>query len=85
MELCISSMELRKALEEIEAAEKNGFDYCLAVFKLQTAGHMLSDNTMGFSDLITRADPVDGNLDWGRFQNPYTTNRFDGKKLVPLK
>lgn len=43
MEFCISADELRAALAAIEAAEQNGFNHCLAVFKMALAGPMLSD------------------------------------------
>ena len=85
MELCVSGEQLRKALAEIEAAEKNGFMHCLAVFKLASAGYMLSDCRANYSDLIERAHPTDGSMDWGRFQRVSQRHKFKAGKLVPLK
>ncbi len=85
MDFCISSFELRKALETIEAAEKNGFDYCLAVFQMSSAGPMLDQCRATFSDLIEKADPTDPNLDWGRFQGVSRRNKFVDGELVPIK
>lgn len=87
MELCINAQQLRAALAEIEAAENNGFMHCLAVFKMASAGPMLSDCTANYSDLCERAHPTDGSKDWGRFQGVSRRNRFSAKtgKLTPLR
>lgn len=85
MDFCISSMELRRALEAMEAAEKNGFDYCLAVFKMSSAGPNLDQCRATYSDLIEKADPTDRNLDWGRFRGVSRRNKFVDGKLVPIK
>jgi len=85
MEFCITGTELRKAIHEIESAEKNGFDYCLAVFKLTQAGRMLSDCRAEYSDLNEKAHPTDSRLDWGRFQSVSKRNKFKNGKLHPIK
>lgn len=84
MEFCISSLELRKALEAIEDAEKNGFDYCLAVFQMTSVGPMLDQCRAAYSDLIEKAHPTDPSLDWGRFQGVSRRNMFVDGKLVPI-
>jgi hypothetical protein len=84
MEFCISGDELRKALEEIERAESNGFMYCLAVFKFASAGINIDDNIAIYSDLIEKAHPTDGRFDWGRFQTISKRYKFVNKKLIPL-
>jgi hypothetical protein len=85
MEFCISGPELRKALADIEAAEKNGFDHCLAVFKMNRVGPMISDCRAAYSDMCERAHETDGNFDWGRFQGVTRRNKFKNGKLVPIK
>jgi hypothetical protein len=85
MDFCITGKELRRALKDIKVAEKNGFDHCLAVFKIVRAGHMLEDTRAEYSDLIEKAHPTDGYLNWGRFQGVTTRNKFKNGKLVPLK
>jgi hypothetical protein len=85
MEFCINGEQLRKALAEIEAAEKNGFMFCLAVFKITQAGYMLSDTRADYSDLCERAHPTNENFDWGRFQGVSRRNKFKNGKLVPIK
>jgi hypothetical protein len=82
MELCIDAVELRKALAEIEAAEANGFNYCLAVFRLSAAGSTLSDCRASYDSMIERAHPTDPSLHWGRFQGVSRRNRFVDGKLV---
>jgi len=84
-EFCISGEELRKALREIEKAEKNGFYHCLAVFELSSVGYMLSDCRLTFSDLWERAHPSDLTLDWGRCQGITRRYKFKDGKLVPIK
>ena len=84
MNFCIDAEQLRKALKEIEAAESNGFNHCLCVFRMYQAGYMLSDNQAVYSDLIERASPTDGSLNWGRNQGVSKRYRFDGKKLAPI-
>jgi len=84
-EFCISGEELRKALREIEKAEKNGFYHCLAVFRLSSVGSMLSDCRLAFSDLWERAYPSDLRLNWGRFQNITKRYKFEDGELVPIK
>ena len=85
MMLCIDAAELRKALAEIEAAEKNGFMYCLAVYKMAQAGPMLDECRAVYSDLLERAHPTNSNYNWGRFQRVTQTHRFRNDTLVPIK
>ncbi len=84
MNMCISAIELRKALADIEAAEKNGFHYCIAVFRLSSAGNTLSECRMTYSDMIERAHPTDGRFDWGRFKGVTKRHKFSGGKLIPI-
>jgi len=85
MNFCVDAEQLRKALAEIEAAEKNGFMHCLAVFRMATAGRMLDENRAEYSDLYEKAHPTDGNFDWGRHQLVSRYNRFEAGQLVPLE
>jgi hypothetical protein len=85
MDFCIDADQLRNALNEIEHAESRGFHYCLAVFKMISAGPCLDDCLAGYSDLIEKAHPTDTNLNWGRFQCVTRNNRFVDGKLVPSK
>ncbi len=74
----INGLELRKALKEIERAEANGFNYCEAVFEPSGLDGIFVK--LSYSDLIEKAHPTDGSLNWGRCQN--ITKRFkfkDGK------
>lgn len=82
MEFCITAEQLRKALADIERAEKRGFQYCLAVFRMSSAGWSVSDNLAEYSDMLERAHPTDGALNWGRFQGVTRGFRFRGGKLV---
>ena len=84
MEFCIGADALRKALAEIEQAEANGFEHCLAVFRTTSVGRSLDECRAVFSDLSERAHPTDGNFNWGRFQAVTKRNKFVGGKLVPL-
>lgn len=84
MELCIDAAQLRQALKAIEAAEKNGFNYCLAVFKITSAGLMLDSCRAEYSDLLERAHPTDGRFNWGRFQGVSRRNKFKDGKLVHI-
>lgn len=85
MMFCISGDELRKALAEIEAAEANGFMHCLAVFEMRSAGYMLDDNLARYSDLLERAHPTDGHLNWGRHQRVTKRHRFEDGALVAIE
>jgi hypothetical protein len=85
MMFCIDAAQLRRALVDIEAAEKNGFMHCLAVLNLTQAGPMLDDCRVEYSDLCERAHPTDGGFNWGRFQGVTRKNRFVNGKLVPIK
>lgn len=80
MEFCISSDELRKALKDIEAAEKNGFYDCLSVFKF-----VLDENLAEYSDMIEKADSINGCFYWGRGQNVTKYNKFINGKVVPIE
>ncbi len=84
MDFCITAEQLRAALKDIEAAEANGFHHCLAVFRLPAAGPMLDQNRAEYSDLIEKAHPTDGSLDWGRGQDVTRRHRFEGGRLVPI-
>lgn len=85
MMFCITGAELRKALAEIEAAERNGFMHCLAVYKMTEVSPMLSGCRAAYSDLCERAHPTDGSLDWGRFQGVSRRFKFHDGELVPIK
>ena len=85
MEFCIDATQLRRALADIENAEKNGFNHCLAVFRIISAGYMIDDTRANYSDLLERAHPTDGSLNWGRFQGITRDNQFVDGKLVPIK
>jgi hypothetical protein len=84
MEFCVDAKTLRAALAEIEAAEANGFMHCLAVLKFRSVGPMVSDNRAEYSDILERAHPTDGRLNWGRFQRVSARHKFEDGKLVPL-
>lgn len=81
IEFCITADELRKALSEIERAEKNGFLFCLSVFTFSHAGRSLEDNRAVYSDLVENASMTDGRLQWGRFQGITRKYRFVNGKL----
>tara|TARA_Y100000310_G_scaffold9550_1_gene10054 strand:- start:228 stop:485 length:258 start_codon:yes stop_codon:yes gene_type:complete len=85
MEFVINSDQLRKALKEIERAEKNGFMHCQSVFELVRAGQSLSDNIANFTEILEKAHPTDGSLDWGRGQHITKRFKFVKGKLVELK
>lgn len=76
LQTCITAEQLRKALVELEAAEKNGFHHCLAVFDVRASGSLLSNCRATYSDLWERAHPTNGNMDWGRFQGVSKSHRF---------
>ncbi len=84
MEFCITGIELRKALAEIEQAEANGFHHCLSIFKLAAVGLMLSDCRASYDDIIERAHFTNGAFDWGRGQGVTRNFRFVDGKLVPI-
>lgn len=85
MNICVSADQLRRALADIESAEANGFMHCLAVFDIVSAGRQIDQCRGEYSDLIERAHPTNGNLNWGRFQGVTAKNRFAKGKLIPLK
>lgn len=84
MGFCISADQLRKALVEMEAAERNGFMHCLAVFAMSSAGPMLDECRANYSDLLERAHPTSGAFNWGRFQRVSQRFRFKDGDLIPL-
>lgn len=79
-----NSEQLRKALKDIERAEKNGFMHCQAVFHLISYGASISDCLIEFDDLIEKADPTNPRLNWGRGQAVTKRNRFENGKLTPI-
>jgi hypothetical protein len=85
MEMVIGADSLRKALSVIEEAEKNGFMFCLAVLKLDSAGPRLDECRLRYSGFIEKAHPTDGKLDWGRGQGVTKSFKFKNGKLVPQK
>ena len=85
MEFVINATQLRKALLDIENAEKNGFMYCEAVFEMVQVGRSISNNKAEYLDLFEKAHPTDGSLNWGRFQGVTKRNKFIDGKLVKIK
>lgn len=76
----INASELRKALEDIKLAEKNGFMFCEAVFK--PCGIDMAFTELDYSDMIEKAHPTNNKLNWGRFQGVSRKNKFKNGKLV---
>ena len=85
MQFCIDAEQLRKALADVERAERNGFKFCLAVFGMASAGPMLDQCRAVYSDLYEKAHPTDGKLDWGRFQGVTRRHKFKRGKLVKIR
>jgi hypothetical protein len=85
LDFCIEPDQLRAALREIEAAEANGFNYCLAVFRIAHAGVDIVNCRAAYSDLLERAHPIDANRNWGRFQHLSKRFKYQDGKLVPLE
>lgn len=85
MIFCVKPEQLRKALAEIEQAERNGFHYCQAVFRMASAGRMLSQCQAEYSDLSESAHPTDPSLDWGRYQSVTKRNIFVDGKLLSIE
>ena len=77
----INAENLRKALKDIEAAEKNGFMYCEAVFDANYRNDTWIEAT--YSDMWEKAHPTDGSLNWGRNQDVTKRNTFKDGKLIP--
>lgn len=84
MSFCIGAVELRKALAEIEVAESNGFNHCLAVFAMAQVGRMLTSCLAEYSDLAARGHPTDASLDWGRFSNVHRSHKLKRGKLIRI-
>lgn len=80
----ITAHELRKALADIEAAEKNGFMFCEAVF---VGGSVDPSRNLylAYSDMIEKADPTNGALNWGRCQRVTQRFTFEDGVLVPIR
>jgi hypothetical protein len=76
--------ELRKALKEIESAEANGFNYCLAVFHLKEYGSKITDCKIEFDDLCEKAHPKDMKLNFGRGQRITERYKFVDNNLIPI-
>lgn len=79
----INAKELRKALKDIEQAEKNGFMYCEAVFSQITKDDYWAVGK--YSDLWEKAHPTNGGLDWGRGQDVTKHNTFKDGKVIPTE
>lgn len=87
MIVCVSGDELRKALSDIEIAEKNGFEYCLSTFKVSgqpNSGNFVNEPIV-YVDLFEKAHPTDPSFSWGRGQDVTKRNKFVDGKLVPMK
>ncbi len=85
MEFIIKKEQLERALKEIEQAEKNGFYYCEPVFKLVSAGYILTDCKAVYSDIIEKAHPTNSKLNWGRFQEVTKSYEFVDGELKKIK
>lgn len=81
-EIKINADELRKALKDIEAAEKNGFMYCEAVFSSNPGwnDHWIVGK---YVDMLEKAHPTNRSLNWGRGQNVTKRNIFKDGKVIP--
>lgn len=80
----VDRAEIQTALAELHRAESRGFNWCRPVFRLYPPppedSDRLMDRVLRYSDLWERAHPIDGRLDWGRYQNVSRDLYFyDGK------
>jgi len=78
-----TATELRKALADLERAEKNGFMFCEAVFNVQEENSYWELGT--YSDMIEKAYPTGGHFNWGRGQDVTKNNIFKDGKVIPTK
>jgi hypothetical protein len=78
----ISKDELKKALNDIENAEKNGFYYCDSVFKLIKYDTWLDNSIAKYVDMCEKAHPNDPHLNWGRGQNITKNHIFKNGLLI---
>lgn len=92
MDICIQKKELEAALAEICNAEKNGFNYCVAVFKIDGVVkenpqeyRSLEEILATYSDLWERAHPTSGALNFGRGQNLSRRCRFDNGMVISIE
>ena len=85
MEFVIDGKQLRLALKDIKKAEKRGFMYCQAIFEFVQAGKMLDQNVAEYGELMEKAHPTNGNLDWGRGQDITKNCKFIKGRLVEEK
>ena len=83
MKIQITGDELRKALKDIEEAEKHGFMFCEAVFNSTQRNEYWTVAT--YSDMWEKAHPTDGSLDWGRGQNVTKRSYFKDGKVIPTE
>lgn len=60
----VSTQELKKALQDLDGLEKEGFDASIAVFELTSAGKTLDENTAAYDGSIILKTKTGG--DWGR-------------------
>jgi hypothetical protein len=83
-EICLCASEIKKAYKEITRAEKAGFAFCEAVFSIRQGwnSHWITGD---YIELLEKAHPTDGHLDWGRGQNMTKRYKFKNGKLVPNK
>lgn len=85
LDYTIDAEQLRKALAEIERAEKNGFMYCLAVFRMSITGDSITEWRGNYTDLVEAAHPTDGRFRWGRGQDITKRYRWKNGKLIPIR
>lgn len=82
--ICLDAEQLRKALSAIEAAEANGFMYCLAVVDVTQVGPSLDNCRGSYSHLVERAHPTDPDFNWGCYQGVTRRNKFENGRLVAI-
>jgi len=79
----LTGIEIRKALKDIEQAEKNGFMFCEAIFEPSKVDGVFIE--LNYHDLSEKAHPTDGNLNWGRFQGVSKNYKFKKGKLIKIR
>jgi hypothetical protein len=79
----INAEELRKALKDIEGAEKHGFMFCEAVFTQSDRDNVWAVGK--YSDMWEKAALDNSSLDWGRGQSVTKDNYFKDGKVIPTK
>lgn len=85
IQMIASRAVLEQALADLDHAAEKGYEHCVVILKIVSAGDSISDTVVGYDrQILLKAHPTNGSFDWGNTTLYYDTPGMEHMALVQL-